>query len=206
MQKKWYIGGFIALFSLLVVLQQQVVVPNQEIVLEFADGVTTSCKAQNTLETVVNRLRAAGVTEVKVSSDLTEGKLKITYYSNTSIGNIKELLAETQNAQIARELLEDEQGTDQNSDKDSKDFRLDVYELHKSLDNDIDANRKFIVELKQELKGDASGKVYTIPAATVTSDYMSYLFFISEKINGITVCSFDTVSFELPLVRAGPMA
>ena len=94
MMARWCISVLIFSLTLFgVVSQQQILVPNQEIVLQFEDVDLTSKQAENTVAIVKQQLQDLGAENIQVFS-LENGKLKITYFSDSEVASIKETFSE----------------------------------------------------------------------------------------------------------------
>ncbi len=146
---RWCISVLIFSLTLFgVVSQQQISVPNQEIVLLFQDVDLTSKQTENTVAIVKQQLFNLGAENIQVLS-LENGKLKITYYSDTDIASIKEIFSEENN--VALHL------TSQNQDEDSSSFpfeeanisyNLDVYEIQNGQNSGWDFDGAIGLELE----------------------------------------------------------
>ena len=94
---RWCISVLIFSLTLFGVFsQQQILVPNQEIVLQFEDVDLTSKQAENTVAIVKQQLQDLGAENIQVFS-LENGKLKITYFSDSEVASIKETFSEESN-------------------------------------------------------------------------------------------------------------
>ena len=152
MIKKWYFGTLITVFALLIAMQQETVVPNQEIVLEFANTQITSPEAQHAISIVKKQLHDIGVKNVRISKELKNGTLKITYYSNANVERIKKILSEKQNNKLGHLVLDQNKKKDEfppvNNDFDA--YNFDVYEIQKSTDFDTGFTGQYPLEIKQK--------------------------------------------------------
>ncbi|WP_103071156.1 hypothetical protein [Aquimarina sediminis] len=204
MKKKWYFGTLITAFALLVAIKQQTVVPNQEIVLEFLNGELSSPEAQNAIAVVKKQLQSIGVEDTKISKELGDGKLKITYYSNADVEDIKKLFSEGQNVEIDHVFYD--QNEDDNElplSENSKEYSLDVYEIQKNTDFDTDFNGKYVLEAEQKHGGNSSFNVYSFVAET--DDTFGRLIKVAQKVNTNIAIAIDNTSYKIPEVRAGPI-
>ena len=91
MKSKWYFGTLFLLFACYFALNQQVSIPNQEIVLEFSDAKINKEEVKNTITDVKEKLLNVGATNIKVL-ETENGTLKISYFSLVNIDNIKDVL------------------------------------------------------------------------------------------------------------------
>ncbi len=205
MKKKWYFGILMTALAVLVVIQQQTVVPNQEIVLEFVNIEITSKEAQNAIANVKKQLQSIGVKNTIVSKELENGTLKIAYYSDEDVEFIKRTLSEAQNIALDHVFYDQ---TEEDSQfplpKNSKDYNLDVYKIQESTDIDSDYNGLYVLELKHEQDADSSTNLYSL--ITKTDDNLDRLVKVAQKLNSTIVIAIDTISHTIPEVRAGPIS
>ncbi|WP_108867068.1 hypothetical protein [Aquimarina aquimarini] len=206
MKKKWYFGTLITALALLVAIQQQALVPNQEIVLEFVDIEVTSLEAQNTIEIVKKQLQSIGVERTRISKGLANGKLTIAYYSDADVEDIKKILSEEQNVALDHIFYgEDNEDSQFPLDKNSKDYNFDVYEIQKSTDFNSDFNSKYVLEVKQEQGGYFSLNSCSC-IAVIDVNYIDKLVKVAQKVNRNIAIAIDTTSPIIPEVRAGPIS
>ena len=195
MKAKWYFSTIIILLTLFVVNQQQVGVPNQEIVLQFTNDEVTSLEAQNTIAIVKKQLQSIGIHDTKVVNE-NNGKLKITYYSDSDITIIKSVLSNGQKITL-------NDSTSFPSDKDSKDYNLDVYEIQKRTDSGSGVNGKFVLQSKQGYDRFANPDVITYAELVYTKN-TDIAVKVALKINNSIAVAIDTITYKIPEVRAGP--
>jgi hypothetical protein len=206
MKKKWYFGILISALATLVVIQQQTVVPNQEIVLEFVDVEVTSVEAQNAISIVKKQLKSIGVQHTKVSKGLKNGKLTIAYYSDANVEYIKSILSEAHDVALDHIFYDQNEDGDQFPlNKNSKDYNLDVYEIQKSTDFDADFNEKYVLEVKHERDGYSGSNSYSF-VKRIDTDYIDRLVKIAQKVNTTIAIAIDRTSHNIPEVRAGPIS
>ncbi|WP_299442281.1 hypothetical protein [uncultured Aquimarina sp.] len=206
MKKEWYFRILITAFALLVVMQQQTVVPNQEIVLEFTDIEVTSLEAQNALSIVKKQLESIGVKNTRISEELHNGKLKIAYYSDADVESIKRILSEEQHVSLDH-VFYDQNTTDNQLplDKNPTNYNLDVYKIHKSTDIDTDFNGIYVLEIKQEQDRASGSYAYSFVAENNTNN-TDGLVNVAQKVNRSIVIAIDNTSYKIPEVRAGPIS
>ncbi|MEW7291092.1 hypothetical protein [Aquimarina sp. 2304DJ70-9] len=206
MKKKWYFGILISSLALLVVIQQQTVVPNQEIVLEFVNIEITSQEAQNAITIVKKQLQSIGVKNTRISRELKNGTLKIAYYSDEDVEFIKKILSEAQN--VALDHVFYDQNEDDNQfplNKSSKDYNLDVYEIQKSTDFSSDFNGICVLEVKHEQDRFSGSNSYSF-VTRVDVDDIDRLVKVAQKVNSSIAIAIDNTSHNIPEVRAGPIS
>ena len=200
MNSRWYLSTLIIILSLLggIATKQHNPVPNQEIVLQFANGDVSSVEAKNTIDKLTQQLQLAGVEHIKVGSPQ-DGQLKITYYSDSDVASIKKLLAEDESL-----VLEHKGSTQKIPVKDpSVKYNLDVYEIHKGDHTAFDLGGKMAVELKADhdrsFMAHESLSVEVFNIETVQTDIkVAYKFYKNIAL------AIDSLSKKIPEVRAGP--
>ena len=206
MSKKWYFGILMTTFTLLIALQRNAVVPNQEIVLEFETVDITSVEAQNTIAFVKKQLQSIGVQNTRLSQDVEAGKLKITYYSEADVEEIKRIFSQDERIAIDHLQLDPHgNNNDAPSDKDARDYSLNVYEIQKSIDTDTGFNGAVIVEIKHAQHGDSNGYSFHALSASNYND-LDRQIRVTQKIYAAIAFAIDRTTRKIPEVRAGPLA
>ena len=130
MKLKWCI--LLCVITLIgIASQQQVCFPNQEIVLRFTNDEVTSNDAQNAITIVKNQLLNIGANNIQVIKSR-KGDLKITYYSDTDVASIKELLSKEGNIELDYINSNQENKPAKSPSKDHlKSYDIDVFEIKK---------------------------------------------------------------------------
>jgi len=203
MKAKWYLSTLIVVLALFGVNQHQTSLPNQEIVLQFADLEVTSHEAQITIVNVKERLQSLGADNIQVRKG-TEGKLKITYYSDSDVASIKKVLSKTNSGDLGfPDLHLDEESNDFPSNDNSNSYDLEVYEIQNDSDADWDLEGITVVELKSENHRIFNPNVY---AAVQCTDARGRIVKVAFKIHTHIATAIDTTSGKIPEVRAGPFS
>jgi len=195
MSAKWYIGTLFLIFTYFGIFHEQISVPNQEIVVEFVDTEADQEGIKNAIEDVRKKLLEIGVSNIKIQ-ETESGTLKISYYSDTHIDNIKEALLEES------QLILDQNPKDQEQNHTSLEYKIDVYEI--TDQNDLsNHNNKLAFNNKQ-----GSDRF------TLDHNYSSAKSNEVLKANRLFKTAFNTyknnpfvkdyTSHEEPEVRAGP--
>ncbi|WP_109299890.1 hypothetical protein [Aquimarina sp. AU474] len=205
MKKKWYFGILLTAFALLVVMQQQTVVPNQEIVLEFVDVEVTSLEAQKTIAIVKKQLQSIGVKNTKISRELKNGKLKIAYYSDADVAFIKRILSKEHHLALDHVVYDQNQKDDSQFpfDKNPKDYNFDVYEIQKSTD--VDFNGVYVLNVEQKQKRNFNSNSYSLVSVFNVHE-IDNLIKTTQKIYANIAIAIDNTSYKIPEVRAGPIS
>lgn len=148
MKLKWcFLLVVIALIG--IASQQQVCLPNQEIVLRFTNNDVTSDEAQNAIALVKKQLLIIGANNIYVKESKKGGSLKITYYSNTDVASIKKLLSKEKDIELGYIASKDDNKPSKSpSEKNPKSYDIDVFEIKKQ-DAGFEGG-KFASQLKSE--------------------------------------------------------
>jgi len=203
MKAKWYFSTLLIIFALLGVFQEEVSVPNQEIVLQFSDAEVSSNKAQNTLAIVVQQLQTVGISDIQVREHK-NGQLRITYYSDTDVASIKRTLSQENKLEIGfASFNEDENHSKFPFKNKSNDYNLDVFEILNKADAESDVNGKFVLELKQEYDRFSNPNVYPY-VIEIDDEEKDRIVKVAYKANRNVASAIDNTSYKIPEVRAGP--
>lgn len=201
---KWYFGALIIVFTLLGVYQNRISVPNQEIVLKFTDVNITSDEAENTIEIVKEQLEAIGIDIIWVR-ELKDGQFKIAYYSTSDVASVKEILSNDKNLKIGFTSNNLSDNTSNfPSDKKSKTYKLDVYEIHKSTDSESGLDGKYVITLKQDYN-----RFYYPNDVIFNNDIDAkdgnIIAEVAYKVHVSIALAIDNSSGNIPEGRAGPV-
>lgn len=206
MHKKWYFGTLLTALALLIAIQEPTVVPNQEIVLEFTNSDVDSPEVQNAITIVKKQLQSIGVKNTRISRELKNGKLKITYYSDADVECIKSLFSPEQNVALDLVLYDQNKGDSEYPlDENAKDYSLNVYEIQQGLDFSSDFNGKYLLEIQQEQEGFSSFYSYSFVSGIDIND-TDRLVKVAQKVNTTIAIAIDNTSHKIPEVRAGPIS
>lgn len=203
MKKTWYVGAFLILFSFLGVHQFQVSEPNQEIVLNFSDVDITTDEAQSAITVVKKQLQSIGIITVRVQ-DLKDGQLKITYYSDSEVESIKKILLGENKIQIAHLVNNTtESSSGFPSNKEQKNYKLDVFEINKDNDSGSGLGGKYVLNLKQDYDRLHNTNFYGYNNAVDTKGENNIVK-VALKVFKNIATEIDNASRNIPEVRAGP--
>ncbi len=201
MKLKWYICTLIIVLTFLGVGQHQISVPNQEIIVQFTDDEVSSDDAINAIEIVKNQLQVIGVDNIQVR-EVTDGKLKITYYSDIDVARIKNILSHEENLKLGYTSNDDE-SSKLPSDDESNSYNLDVYEIQKESNSDWDFEGTLVLELKPEGDRFSNPKVF---ASIKEIDVREGVTEVAYKVHYNITIAIDNTSYKIPEVRAGPIS
>ena len=206
-QPKWYFGAAIILIAVLgsVLGRQQATVPNQEIVLQFANEDISLDEAQHTIAIVEKELQRIGVAYIQVS-DQEDGRLVISYYSKANVESIKKLLSTQKELALGFVSSEKNELPFQfPSQETSIGYNLDVYEIQDGQTSYSSLGGKCAVELKSGQQRFLNPNFYIpseAPFIVNTEQVLKVNFSFQRDI----VIAKDYRSYKIPEVRAGPMS
>lgn len=204
MVARWCISVLIFSLTLFgVVSQQQISVANQEIVLQFQDVDLTSKQTENTVASVKQQLQSLGAENIHVLA-LENGKLKITYYSDTEVSSVKETFSEENT--VALHISTQTQNEDSSSfpfEDSNISYNLDVYEIQNGQDSGWDFDGA--IGLENEPKSDRFLDPNYFPVQPNGYQHDDMLIQVAFKIRKeITILISDPLH-SIPEVRAGPI-
>jgi hypothetical protein len=198
-----YIGILILIVTFFgVASQQQTTVANQEIVLQFTDIQASSQEAQNTLEIVKKQLQDLGVNDIKIKEEA--GNLKITYYSDVNVTNVKEILSKGRTIIVDYAFnMPDEEGNTPSKNQ-SIDYNIDIYEIQNN--NNIDLGLEgCVLENTLENHRYYDPNIYA-PSLVIDTQKDDFIVKVSYRVWRHIEISTDNHSYIIPEVRAGPHA
>lgn len=203
MKNKWYISALIFALVIVGINLEQVATPNQEIVLQFADTDVTLHETQETIALVKSQLEVAGVAEIKIQ-DLENGTLKITYYSDIAVSEIKKIvIGETSLSIDYTSYDSDKEDTPLPSEKYSKGYQLDIYEIGKA--NDVTSSSGTIVVSKSEIIRFFNPDTYAA-ISKECGEEKNKTEKVAYTVYATIAIAIQEPSYNIPEVRAGPKA
>lgn len=186
-----------------VISQQQIAVPNQEIVLQFEDANLASNKTEETISVINRQLRGLGAKNIKVLN-LQEGRLKITYYCDADIASIKQLFLdqETLALQLTSQSQENHSSKLPLQDSDIS-YAINIYEIQNGQHSgwDFDGVIVFDTEVKSDRFSDPN--YLFIPSVGYNHSYN--LIHNTYKIRKAITIQISDALHTIPEVRAGPL-
>ena len=204
MNFKKYSAAFILLLCLLgISSQQKMVVANQEVVLQFSDDAMRSANAENVINVVKNLLLTVGVQDIEIEK-LANGVLKIKYYSEAEVVDVKRLFSEDRVLDL--ELSKRRFGACEiPCDKQVDLCNVKVFVIQKQKDQSIGLSKKGISVQKNDVErfinpSDFSSNNHKIAGASIPVEQI--------KIEFLDVSKFISFyhTYKIPEVRAGPRA
>lgn len=201
MNVRRYISALIIILTLLGFSQLQMSVPNQEIVMQFTDDEVSSDDAQNAIAIVKDHLQTVGVDNIHVIA-VGDGSLKITYYSDIDVADIKDILSKEDNLKLGYTSIDNE-SSKLPSDEESNSYNFDVYEIQKPSDTEWDFEGTLILELKPDGDRFSNPKVFTSVKEIKVKETIVK---VAYKVHYNIAIAIDNTSYKIPEVRAGPLA
>lgn len=206
MLARWCISILIFLLTLFgVVLQHQVVTPNQEIVLEFADVMLTSEDATQTVLVVKQQLKALGAEHIQVKK-IKNGHLKISYYSRANISIIKALFrGDGSIALNYQSKSTNNESSDSSTEGRHIAYHIDVYEIQSGSDSGwgFEGTSSLEVRVKSDRFLDPNSASNTVQIA---SGSLKLLVSVAFKVSESSSIILDKLVHSIPEVRAGPFS
>lgn len=204
---KWYINVALIFIAVLggIIGQQQVAVPNQEIVLQFTNADALLNDAQHTIAIVEEQLELIGVYNIQISEQ-EDGKLIISYYSNTDVDSIKALLSEQK--ELALGFVSNKKNEipiHLPADGPSIGYNLDVYEIQDGQNLVSDLGGKCAIELKSGHYRFINTNFY-IPFDDIIIAGNEQILKVNYTFQRHIAIAQDYKSHKIPEVRAGPFA
>lgn len=203
MNSRRYIGALIIVLTFLgVVYQQQNTFPNQEIILQFTDVKVTSAETKSTIDVVKNQLQYLGANNIQVK-ETKEGTLKITYYSDTNVTNIRRTLSEKCDLVLDYSLNnKNNEHSNLPIENNSISYNLNVYEIQKGNDADWNLVANNVLELKSDNERFFNPNFFM--SYPNINDREERVIKVALRINKNIALAIDNTSYNIPNVRAGP--
>lgn len=202
MQSKGYFSILFLILALIGISWEHTSKPNQEVVVQFNNKDVSGDEAQNAITLVKLQLQGIGVENIQVVEEAS-GRLKITYYSNVDVAVVKSIISDGEKLELSNiSLTQNEEESP--SREDSLSYELNVSELHKNTNSDVDGDG-FILELK------SNHDRYVPPVVYYTESEIDVRGKNSVEKVAYTVHSnmallIDYGSHNIPEVRAGPIS
>ncbi|NRA93935.1 MAG: hypothetical protein HRU26_14875, partial [Psychroserpens sp.] len=193
----WYISFVVVIFAFLggIVTQDQLIKPNQEIVLHFQ--ATTLDHTEDTIAGLKLQLQEAGVTNIQVLRS-SEGTLKIVYFSKAEVSDIEKILSDHSSFEINEDIPEETPS--------KRGFEYDVYEIQANHSVDLDLQG---TTSSSPSKSSHDRVVQVNPFATIHYEDIT----VVEQTSVSTFQYYNKNRFYLdqdalgiPEVRAGPLS
>lgn len=200
MKSKLHFGILIILFAFLGRYIDTSVAPNQQIIIEFSDEQITESETQRAIEAIQVMLITAGANQIKVGQN-DSGQLKITYFSNTHVEQIKNLLSK-QDYTFAYSANEDQEGPLDNT---SRDYQLNISEIQKSSNaSNWDFEGVQVLEFNQKSDRFNNLKVNN-SLHQIDTELTNLWTKVALRFSINNTLLINNHSYKIPEVRAGPI-
>ncbi|MDG5493084.1 hypothetical protein [Psychroserpens sp. SPM9] len=202
MNTRWYISTLIIILTLLggIASEQQMSVPNQELVLQFSSTQVSTQETQQAITLVKQQLQAAGVENIQVQKQKS-GQLKITYYSDADVERIKELLSKQGQLALGY-VTQDHNRSELPSEEKSVVYNLDIYEIQQG-DELSGLQGKLALESKAENDRLINPNVF-VAIEAIDIRGLDRIVKVAYKFHKNSAIAIDNRSRIIPEVRAGP--
>lgn len=203
MQRKWYFRSLFILVILTGLILEQIVQPNQQIVVEFGGDTASIASTQKTITTLTNELEALGAQRIKVQHG-ENGTLTISYFTTIDLQVIKGMLY------TKKELLNEFASCSSFPVNQTPPFEttsvytFDVHEIQKQSDIAPDLNG-FMSAFEGKTHRYYLVKVYDafMSNQTPQQNKNTEISFLAQRAVSITLTESTC---KIPQVRAGPIA
>ena len=202
MNLKKYSVAFILLLCLLgISSQQKAVDANQEIVFQFADDAMRSANAENAISAVKKLLLTVGVQDIQVDEQA-NGVLKIKYYSDAEVVDVKRLLSEDRALEL--DFSETRLANSRFPSKEQKDlYNLKVSKIQTQQDLSIGISNEGVLVQKVDVErfinpSDLNAISNRVEFAAILQERITIKF---SDTSGFIICDH---AYQIPEVRAGP--
>ncbi|WNH08005.1 hypothetical protein [Thalassobellus suaedae] len=205
MKKRWYISTLVVILTVLgVVFHEQISVPNQEIVLQFANVDTTTNQAQKTIAIVKKQLQDLGVQNIQVA-EIEKGSLRISYYSDTDVASIKKTFSKEKHIILDyAPFSQDKNPVKSPLNDDSFSYNIDVFEIDNGNHSDLGFNGKYVLEPKPKNDRFFNPNVY-LSANNIDISEKDSIIKVAYKIRRNITITIDNALHKIPEVRALPI-
>ena len=201
MKLKWYISTLIFALTAFGIYQNKISSPNQEILVQFGTDEVSIEQTQTAIASIKKQLQTFGVEVIKVNQS-ESGVLKIAYYSSLGVESIKKMLSESDHLMLDYSGVSHHQNKVP-SDKNHKNYNLDIYELHQTTDGSQGAAGTAVIIVKQDYDRFFNPNVWfpcIVLDVSKTNQFVKEAF----KVNHSISIAINTTSRTIPEVRAGP--
>lgn len=206
MNFKKCIGALVIVLSLLgISSRQEVIKPNQEIVLQFSNEAIKFNKADDAIASIKKLLLTVGVDQIQIHEQ-PNGAFKLVYFSNSDVSIVKQLLSEERLLNLYNSSSKSNEKPSGLPSEESIQFcDFKVFEIQKSNDNYLGhAGECIFVQ-----KSDAERFIVPTDYSANTANGFSSVDFDITKAG--VLCNYvifipKIIPYKIPEGRAGPCA
>ncbi len=203
MNSKWYLSTLLLILLLFGYSQQQRLVPNQEIVVQFTHENVGVDEAANAIATVKQQLQNLGVENIQVR-EYSDGNLKIAYYSKLEVSRIQQILSNEPILELGYNAVEGTKNSSEPSNDSTELYKLNVCEIQTG--SNIEMDLKGYLHDNSLAKQRLLNPVFHYPAQEVDFKLVSEAIHSKKHVNRNVSLSIDNAAYIIPETRAGPTA
>lgn len=202
MKNKWFISAFIFALAIVGISLEQASVPNQEIVLQFTDVEVTLDETEEAIALIKSQLEALDVDNIQIQKSR-NGALKITYYSDIHVSEIKKIVLKKRDVTVNQtSYTPAEDNSELPLKEDLTSYQIDVHEIQKKVDI-VDSSGN-VLEPKSEIIRFFTPDTYASISkqkGVEKNKAAKLAYTIHSKI----AIAIEDSSYNIPEVRAGPI-
>lgn len=203
MKNKWFISAFIFALAIVGISLEQASVPNQEIVLQFTDVEVTLDETEEAISLIKSQLEALDVANIQIQKS-GNGALKITYYSDIHVSEIKKIVLKKRDVTVNQTLYTPAEDDSELPLKEEViSYQIDVHEIRKNVD--IVGSSGNVLEPKSEIIRFFTPDVYA-PVSKQKGVEKNKAEKLAYTIHSKNAIAIEDSSCHIPEVRAGPVS
>tara|TARA_Y100000815_G_scaffold43700_1_gene36061 strand:+ start:276 stop:896 length:621 start_codon:yes stop_codon:yes gene_type:complete len=195
-------GILIVLLAFFGTLVEQPIVPNQQIVVHFSDQNISDLDTEKTILNIQEELQRIGAKHVQIGCDA-QGQLKITYYSESDVELIQNLLLQ-ENFKVSFNSNQDK-SSNPSEQKVVKDYELNISEIQKDTHNDWGFEGTEVVEFNQKTDHPHNDFKVKAFAKYINTSHTIFENTTETEMYAVVIISNNN-THKIPEVRAGPNA
>lgn len=205
MNWRWYFTGLIVALAFFgMSLGQSTTNPNQEIVVRFNAASINTDEVQEAISDIRSQLKSIGIENVHVS-EILDGSLKVTYFSDKEVAEIKNLFLHQNKLQLGDTAFNEKEGSSKTPFGEKPNtYKLDVVEIQQDLDFDLGFHGTRI-----EIKF-INGQYLKPILASMLAENVFSIKYIQECADNRTypdiALLINNSAYKIPEVRAGPLS
>lgn len=185
-------------------LGQSTTNPNQEIVVRFNAASINTDEVQEAISDIRSQLKSIGIENVHVS-EILDGSLKVTYFSDKEVAEIKNLFLHQNKLQLGDTAFNEKEGSSKTPFGEKPNtYKLDVVEIQQDLDFDLGFHGTRI-----EIKF-INGQYLKPILASMLAENVFSIKYIQECADNRTypdiALLINNSAYKIPEVRAGPLS
>lgn len=202
MKFRLHFGILVVLLAFLGTYLEHKNVPNQQIVIQFSDKEITAEDTENAIKVIQDKLQSIGISRIQIGQNQ-NGQLRISYYSESDVEHIQNVLFNTEDVNLAKNALH-KSSHNFPEHKNIKDYQLNISEIKINNNLKWDFEGTQIVEINQKVDR------FSYPKTNSSANYPHVLQSNSTikkaiLVSKTTAIAIDNKACSIPEVRAGPL-